>query len=327
MEIPPKTIHDWRVRGVLVDEIKTAFYKIPEYARGAYFPWFLQNQHIVTLAGQPLSAKELQDYGDAGLVRTWRFTGGSERDSVGEIRAAIARKPVEEEQCYLMYALLLSQSTPSPGLDIWINFGFASCTSQGEEGVLGIQYQRLITLCTFKEFCDAYRNRRLLNLFHSKGLQVNENDQLRDLLSGHLPVRWRKSVWDLKAFVIQENSASAESSMPPSVTMDYGFVNCMNASERQQLKNVYKDFFDNHHGDPLALHEAAIKGNLYGFLLNKVQGLADAKFRQLMKNPYPLPGLESLDTPGGSVSFTWQVPAVVLGVLIMLLIWIVLSIL
>ena len=285
MKVPPKTIHDWRVRGVLVDEIKTAFYKIPGHSRGPYFPWFLQNQRIVALAGQPLSAEEIHDYGDAMLVRTWRFTGGSERDSPEDIRAANARKPAEEQKCCSLYTLLLYRWIPCPGLDLWIDFGFASCTSQEEQRALGFQYQRLITMCTFGEFCDAFRNRHLLNLFHSKGLQVNNNDQLRDLLSGPLPVGWRKSVWDLKAFVLQEDSAESDLILL-SVMMDYGFINCRNASEKRQLMKAYKDFFVNPHGDPLALHEAATRGNLHGFLSNKVQGLRGPKFQRLLKNPY-----------------------------------------
>jgi hypothetical protein len=289
MEIPPKTIHNWRVRGVLVDEIKAAFYKIPEQARGGYFPWFLQNEHIVALAGQPLSEETLNDHGDTMLVRAWRFTGGSERDSAEEIRAAIARNPTEEQKCHCLYALLLSKGYPSPGLDLWIDFGFASCTSQEEEIGLSAWYRKLITMCTFKEFCDAYRTGCLLDLFHSKGLQVNDNAHLQDLLHG--PTYCHKSVWDLKQSILHENSTKEESRMPPSVMVDYGFMNCRNDSERRQLRRVYKAFFDSHNGDPLALHEAAIKGNIHSYVSKGVQGLRDPKFQRLMKNPYPLPDL------------------------------------
>ncbi|KAF8133967.1 hypothetical protein EV363DRAFT_1448604 [Boletus edulis] len=287
-EIPPKTIHNWRVRGVLVDEIKAAFYKIPEHARGGYFTWFLQNEHIVALAGQPLSEEALHDRTDAILVRAWRFTGGSERDSVEAIRAAIARKSVEEQQCHTLYTLLLSMWHPAPYLDLWIHFGFASCISEQGEMALGGVYQQLIRKCSFKEFCDAYRGGRLLDLFRSNGLQVDDpHGHLRDLLHG--PRGCRKSVWFLKRTIVQEDATEA-SSMERSVTVDYGFMNCRNDTERRQLKQVYKAFFDSH-GDPLALHEAAIKGNLYGYLSTVVKGHKDPKFKRLMKNPYPLPDL------------------------------------
>ena len=306
--IPSKTVHNWCVRGALVDEIKSAFYMIPEGSRGTYFPWFLQNQHIVALAGQPLSAKEMRDHGDGMLVRTWRFTGGSERDSPKDIRAAVARQPPEEQQCYSLYALLLSRSTPSTDLpNLWVDFGFTSCTSQEEEDVLGGQYQRLIALCTFKEFCDAYRDRRLLKLFCSKGLC---NDKLRDLLPGPLPTDGKESVWDLKGFVLQEGCTGEETSIPSSVTVDYGFINCMNASERQQLKKVYKYYFDNPHGDPLALHEAAMKGSLYDFLSNKVQGLHGPEFQRLLKNQHPYLNLVLSRKPWFSA---WQAPSFILN--------------
>jgi hypothetical protein len=288
LEIPPKTIHNWRVRGVLVDEIKAVFYKIPEYARGGYFPWFLQNEHVIALAGQPLSEETLSDRGDDMFVCAWSFAGGSEGDSVEEIKAAIARKPDEEQKCYYMYALLLSKWRPSPGLqDLWIDFGFASCRSQEEELELGAWYQKLITVCTFEEFYDAYRTGCLLDLFHSKGLQVNDHAHLRDLLHG--PTYCHKSVWDLKQSTLHENSTKEESRMPPSVVVDYGFMNCRNDSERRQLRRVYKAFFDSHNGDPLALHEAVINGNIHGYVSKVVQGLRDPKFQRLMKNPYPLP--------------------------------------
>ena len=289
MQIPPKTIHNWRIRGVLVDEIKAAFYKIPEHARGGYFPWFLQNEHIVAQAGQPLSEETLNDRGDAMVVCAWRFTGGSESDSAEEIKAAIARKPADEQKCHCLYSLLLSKWYPSPDLDLWINFGFASCRSQEEEMELSARYQELITMCTFKEFCDAYRTSCLLDLFHSKGLQVNDHAHLRDLLQG--PTYCHKSVWNLKQSILHEESTKEESRMRPSVVADYGFMNCRNDSERRQLKRVYKAFFDSRDGDPLALHEAAIKGNIHGYVSKVVQGLRDPKFQRLMKNLYPLPDL------------------------------------
>ena len=61
---------DWRIRGVLVDEIKAAFLKIPERFRGVFFPWFLQNEYIVALAGLPLPQRTMHDSADAMLVRT-----------------------------------------------------------------------------------------------------------------------------------------------------------------------------------------------------------------------------------------------------------------
>ncbi|KAF8133966.1 hypothetical protein EV363DRAFT_1325125 [Boletus edulis] len=290
IKIPPKTIHGWRIRGVLVDEIKTTFYKIPERTRGGYFPWFLQNEHIIALAGQPLPEDMMHNHADEMMVRAWRFIGGRDTDSGEEIMAAVNRKPREEKDCHILYSLLLSKWRPHPDLDLWVDFGFASCTSQEEEWLLCTRYQRLITKCSFTEFCDAYRGRRLLDFFLSKEMQVDDpRGHLRDLLHG--PANCKKSVWYLKQSIVQEDSTKEESRMERSVMVDYGFMNCKNDSERRQLKRVYKAFFDIPGVDPLALHEAAIKGNIHGYLSTVVKGLKDPKFKRLMKNPYPLPDL------------------------------------
>ena len=284
LKIPPKTIHNWRVRGVLVDEIKTAFYKLREHSRGDYFRWFLQNEHVVAQAGHPLSEETTHKHMNAAQLRSWRFTGGSKKDSPEEIRAAISRKPDAERDCHWLYFFLLSGQYPSPHVSLWVDFGFASRTSHEEEMGLSACYNRLIVKCTFKEFCDAYRTRRLLDLFDSKGFPVKRRDHFRDILHSDR----KKSVWYLKQSILQEDSTKEEIVAPPSVMVDYGFINCRNDSERRQLKRVYKAFFDSHDGHPLALHEAAIQGNIHGYLSNVMQGLRDPKFERLMKNPYPL---------------------------------------
>ncbi|KAF8558321.1 hypothetical protein OG21DRAFT_1504373 [Imleria badia] len=277
LRIPPKTIHNWRVRGELVDQIKATYTKLPEESRGEYFPWFLQNQHIVALAGQPL-------FRDMSAISTaWRYTEGSELDSVEEIEAAIARKPEEEQKCHGMYVFLFSKGLPPPELDIWVDFGFASCKSHQEELELGTRYRKLITTCTFKEFCEAFRAHALLGLFHFKGVP-NDHRYLGELLGGD----WKKSVWYLKQSVRQEDSTNERSNMHPAVLVDYGFMNCRNGLEWLHLKRVYKAFFDSRNGDPIALHEAAIQGNIHGYV-STVVDLRDPMVKRLMQNPYPLP--------------------------------------
>jgi len=305
LNISPRTIHDWRIREVLVDEIKAAFHKIPEESRGLYFPWFLQNQHVIALAGQPLSVEEIRDSHNATWRHLWKAIGGNERDPPEEIKAAITRKVigVEEQMCYALYAILLSGWLPSSKLPIWIEFGFASCTSDEEEGVLYGQYQRLIAMCTFDEFCDAYRNRRILDLFHSKGLQVNDNAHLQNILSGD-PESWMNSAWILKKFVLHRPSSGEESTAIIPFIMEYGFINCRNPDDWKQLERVYKDFFTVHHGDPSALFEACAAGNLYGFLSTVIPGLPRKHQRLLTWQHYSVVPRYS---PSKSWYSAWQV--------------------
>ncbi|KAG2356052.1 hypothetical protein BDR07DRAFT_1464234 [Suillus spraguei] len=215
--IPPETINDWRVRGVLVEEIKAAYYKIPAQFRGGYFPWFLQNQHIL----DPSAVSQSNEKGDTMVLHAWRFTGGSETDSPTDIRARIK-----------------------------------------EEMYLGGCYQVLIIKCTFDEFCNAYRSARILKLFRKNGIDVNVR-YLSDVLQKH---RMNKSVWDLKQFAMQTDEQNPEGRIANSVACDYGFMNCRKNAETQALKKIYRTFFERLDADPLALHDAAIRGNIFGYL-------------------------------------------------------------
>ena len=70
-----------------------------------------------------------------------------------------------------------------------------------------------------------------------------------------------------------------------SVLVDYGFVNCDNFKDRQELKSVYRTFFDRY-GDELKLHSACCEGRLFQYLRDTQQ--IAPKFLHLMRNPYPL---------------------------------------
>jgi hypothetical protein len=50
-------IHEWRVRGILVDKIKEFYYSILENSCGQYFPWFLKNTYVL---GRPMTKDEAQ---------------------------------------------------------------------------------------------------------------------------------------------------------------------------------------------------------------------------------------------------------------------------
>ncbi|KAG1746939.1 hypothetical protein EDB19DRAFT_1688539 [Suillus lakei] len=284
MEIPAKTINDWRVRGVLVEEIKAAYHKLPADNRGGYFPWFLQNQHI--LSPSAAADSHSNDKGDAMVVRAWRFTGGAETDSPKEIRARITDMPRDKQSCHLLYTMLLSKWHPAPFDDLWIPFGFCSCTCEEEEMYLGGRYQVLITKCTFDEFCDAFRSARILNLFRKNGIDVDVR-YLADVLQNH---NMNKSVWDLKQFAIRTDEQNSEGRIVNSIACDYGFMNCRKDAEIQGLKKVYRTFFERSDADPLALHDAALRGNIFGYLGSLMK--LNAKYERLMKNPYPLPVLE-----------------------------------
>ncbi|KAG6812093.1 hypothetical protein H0H92_004393 [Tricholoma furcatifolium] len=65
----PKTLHKWRVNGTLVKEIKAVFDALPPGRRGGYYPWFLENQHVLDRS-IPLPVTP-EDMVNNGLLRAW----------------------------------------------------------------------------------------------------------------------------------------------------------------------------------------------------------------------------------------------------------------
>ncbi|KAF6766147.1 hypothetical protein DFP72DRAFT_865734 [Ephemerocybe angulata] len=47
LDIPMKTLDQWRRSGVLFEELKKIHDGMPEEARGAYLPWLMKNKHIL----------------------------------------------------------------------------------------------------------------------------------------------------------------------------------------------------------------------------------------------------------------------------------------
>lgn len=155
---------------------------------------------------------------DEMLLHTWHFIGGSERDAPEAIRAMLEHKPDADQRCFSLYFLLLSCIRPCPSIDLWVNFGFAACTSQEQEAKLGVQYRRLIDVCTFDAFCNAYRGRRLLSLFRAHGLDVPNSAHFGGLLHGRAGMT--KSVWHLKQYIAADADGQ-EAVMIPSVMVEF----------------------------------------------------------------------------------------------------------
>ncbi|KAF7351653.1 MYND-type domain-containing protein [Mycena sanguinolenta] len=46
LDIKPSTLHEWRLSGTMVENIKALYEPVPARGRGAYYPWFLQHLDI-----------------------------------------------------------------------------------------------------------------------------------------------------------------------------------------------------------------------------------------------------------------------------------------
>ncbi|KAI0066362.1 hypothetical protein BV25DRAFT_1530067 [Artomyces pyxidatus] len=273
-DIEAQTLHKWRTSGTIVEEIKKTYAEIPVQNRGGYYPWFLEHQYVLD-GSQPA-----EDPAAVAIKRAWVMTGGSSTASVATITAQIAELPEEVQACHHLYMMLSAQYYPSPDTALWITFGFCAGADEWEERGVSAQYQQLIARCSFEEFCAAYAASGLSALFRAHGLPI-ESAFVEDALS--MSPRGRKSVWDLKQFVVQDEFRAVNS-----ILVDYGFMFCRTDAERKELKDIYRRFFERRGADPLALHRAAISGKLYEYVGGMLSLKPRKKYEGMFKNPYPL---------------------------------------
>lgn len=280
LDVSTRTVHDWQRHNNLAKGIKDVFFKrLPEGQSGGYFPWFLQNQHLVD---QSLPEPGNQGLADEMWLRAWRYIGGDVADTTSRIREIIHGWPDARQECFIFYSVILSESHPGPDMDGWILLGFCTSNQYAEpsEGRLCRLYRILATRVTFDEFYTAYNSSSLIGLIDRKDLREErlQFPYLEDVLAGSPEVF--KSVWYLKKFTFTEDIYPERS-----VMVDYGFANCENPKERLELKQVYKQFFDEG-GDAMELHRACLAGKLFEFL-KAVRGV-NQDFKRLLRNVYPL---------------------------------------
>lgn len=282
----PKDVHRWRIRGILIQEIKATFEKIPESHRGGYYPWFLQNQWVLEPSQPPPDLDPLRNM----MLRGWRYSieDPTSNTPTDRIKMTVMGWPEDKQVCSELCLLSLSTAHPSPEQKSWLYFGFCACHDEEEESRLGVIYMKMIQQCTFSELLAAYRASSLAALMDKYGLHAMREPMahLQDVLSGTGSGQ-QKSVWWLKVFVLGEEIAPI-----PAVTVDYGFMNCREPQDREVLKGIYKKFFECERGDPIMLHNAAVAGKLFEYVGGVVK--VKKRFKSLMKNPYPLPNPESL---------------------------------
>lgn len=291
--VTPKELRRWQREGTLVDGIKRSFEAYPPDNRGGYYPWFLQHQYI--LDGTPVdedAEKMRSEHEYQTMLRQgWAYAGGSPHATIEEILSQTGKFPLEKQECFQFCSMLLVRAHPNPFMKSYLSFGFVASSCAGEEQQYHREYQDLLARCTFDEFCNAYASSVIPALFKRYNIPLGDNPKFRDVMTPPLGRGTNKSVWDLKQYVDQLASSQADNPPAPvrSVVCDYGFANCKDTSERKLLDDLYKKLFGLFGMDPLALHEACIKGELLEFAKKHVK-LAPwtAKYTRLLKNPYPL---------------------------------------
>lgn len=73
--IRPIQLNEWREKGILVSKIMEVFFRLPESNRGAYFSWFLRNQHILDNSASPLQHSNWQTSSQVGDY--WQTTAAA----------------------------------------------------------------------------------------------------------------------------------------------------------------------------------------------------------------------------------------------------------
>ena len=302
-EVPVTELRKWQREGRLIEGIKKTYEAIPPDYRGGYYPWFLQHQYILdgTPPDEEVTEENLRNQIDRMFHEGWVYTGGSPHTSSETIRSEIAKFCPKKRQCFNLCSSLLTSSHPNPIEDSWLTFGFVVVSCAGMEQEYSRKYQQLIAGCTFNELYEAYTSSSIPALFERYcGKSPLGNWELFcDVMAG--PFGCNKSVWNLKQYIDQLTESGSDNLPSPirSVSCDYGYMNCRNPSERKLLDDLYKALFDEkrqHTVDPLALHDACIKGELLEFSKKHVKlSPWTAKYTRLLKNPYPLPDLDGLE--------------------------------
>ncbi|KAJ3504655.1 hypothetical protein NLJ89_g7824 [Agrocybe chaxingu] len=280
-------IQRWKKEGILVQEIKKHFEAIPAVSQGSYYSWFLENQWV--LDDKPLDPEESNG---KFLREGWVFTGGDPNSPMYEIKSTIERWPKNKLICFHMCGIMLLRFHPAPSDMMWVPFGFCTCDENSELELGGI-YEELLKQCTFKEFYEAFESSQLIKLFQAKGWgpSIARFPYLEGVLekSPNCP-----SVWELKQYLIMDAEGHL---MPPlpTVSLDYGYFNCLNREEEEELSAAYRAFYAKRDADPLALQQAAVEGNIFEYMCGVVKLKNKKTLRRLMKNRF---GLNSSQIPG-----------------------------
>ena len=144
--VSSRKLHEWQVKGTLLDNIEIEYRKVPANHRGGYFPWFLKNRHLILRQPKPDARSQLFD--EAGyMVKPYMNATDRAMDPM-------TFQPKKRE-VYVLYLLLLDGLHPSPECEEWFDFGFCTINEEQERS-LAFLYQALIKTCTFDDVCKAF---------------------------------------------------------------------------------------------------------------------------------------------------------------------------
>jgi hypothetical protein len=296
-DITPTDLHEWRVKGIMVEKIKEIYYRMPESHRGQYFPWWLKNLHRLQKATTKEEAE--RNFAETFVDKAKLYLDPRDRNThPSEL------KPEAKRDSFFLLSHILHRFTPNPNTMLYHTFAFVTCRGSAEESLLVDIYLLLLVpsdgsffytfhnerrsvthTASFAAFWKAYEAGTLLQLIDSHGLK-NLRTRLPHLESFFSvpPSGPHPSVWDLKQFLENEDPAT----YPPilAISCDYGFINCNTLEDTCTLVEIYKRVLER--ADPMDLHRACVIGRLFEFASAFLE--MKEEWRSLLGNPYPLSG-------------------------------------
>lgn len=281
LSVSSRSLHKWQQENSLARNIiKTFEDKKKAHGRfyeGEYYPWFLNNQHIVD-ANAPK-----QPPGERGLdlEALRKYLPAKDKNT-----PLSKLEPMSKKDTAFLYAAVKGGSMLPPVTEIWNTLGFSTCHMNGwDEQALINFYSRLFDKSSFVEFQKAYEQRSLEKLARAKGFSREVNEfRKRGVMVGLPPVH--PSCYDLKQYVV---CGDVVVEPPRPVGVDYGFWKCASAKERILWKDTYLKLFKHHAYNDRDLHEACISGKTYDYTKRLLPD-TPPEFKRMSSNLYPLEG-------------------------------------
>ncbi|KAH6908252.1 hypothetical protein BKA70DRAFT_1085940, partial [Coprinopsis sp. MPI-PUGE-AT-0042] len=287
-------LDQWRRQGILLTETKKVFEAIPAEDRGDYYPWLLRNEYVLDRS-QPIPSFKLEDVVH-GIIRSgWNYATNGRPTSDDAIHDTIASWPPRKHDCVILCGMLIHSYPPPPDLTLWLRFGFCVGGQLSKMAIVEM-YKLLIHSMSFDEFYQVYEDAQLVELLKRKGLTQSAAytqiaDEFEDVVSGSAR-GVLKSAWYLKVFIQQNPNPLRPGEgvhIEKSVYVDYGWMNCKDTQQINQLLGLYQRYFDNPAASCLNLHSACIEGKLVECLENCSNVTLSQQCKRLLKNFYPLP--------------------------------------
>jgi hypothetical protein len=289
LEVTAEELNLWQQEKSLITNIIRVYSEPSSFGGGAYFPWFLQNTHILEDQRDPNDVKAYMHF----IEQAQTFLEPDDQKKPWR-----ELEPTAKQYSFEILLMALMGARPNPVQETWLKFGFCACRNEVEENKLSAIYTSLLTdqqkgclvpqhlrskPCTFTEFWQAYESGGLVKLMkdriRNRFAEIGELPFVREYLS-HPPSNINFSVWDLKQF-LEINDYTKYPPIEP-VRVDYGFLNCQGFEEICTLAEIYKRLL--RAANPLELHEACKENRLFE-LAQKYHSM-DGNHRRLMNNSY-----------------------------------------